>query len=508
MIFNFTENFSAKLGKAWEEEYKRIGSVYARWGAILVIFLFPLSTLPELSIEKPNLIAWYLFRFGPSVIVGIVYLFHQKYKFNHEVLFEIIAFCLFTSAAYMVQCGDWLNYVISMITVFITSAVLVILRPFYFIINFVAVFIIQVLVNLFFCEMGVMDYFLMKGVNVLLVVGVACFSIAAFRYYIMKNNFMHRVALQEAHFELQARNKSLLKVQEDLRFKSEQIAEQNEELVVQKEEILSQRDTLHIQKEFIEKQNADIIGSIRYAKRIQSAMLPSYTLFRKYLPQSFIYFVPKDIVSGDFYWIAEKNEKIIVAAVDCTGHGVPGAFMSLVGHTHLTQIVTQNGITNPVEILRQLHNGINELLKQTETDNQDGMDVGVAVIDKEAGIVHFAGAKNTMIIIDAEGSLEEVKGDRSSLGGMNQAEEELAFKLHEFKLDSSASYYLFSDGFSDQFGGPNDKKYMISNFKKYLRKISPEPMERQQELLKQKFESWKNSSAQTDDVLVLGFKIT
>ncbi|BDD15482.1 hypothetical protein MATR_23070 [Marivirga tractuosa] len=273
MKLNIADSFGINLNEAWKEEYKRIGHVYARWGALLVIFLFPLSTIPELSIEKANINVWYAFRYGPSVIVGIVFLLHQKYKFSHELLFEIIAFCLFTSAAYMVDCADWMTYMISMVTVFITSAVLVILRPFYFVINFFAVFLIQVLVHTYFCEAGVLDYFMMKGVNILIVVGIATFSMAAFRYYIMKNNFMHRVALQEAHFELQERNQSLIKAQKDLRFKSDQISEQNEELKMQKEEILSQRDAMQSQKEFIEKQNRDIIGSIRYAQRIQSAML-------------------------------------------------------------------------------------------------------------------------------------------------------------------------------------------------------------------------------------------
>lgn len=507
MIFNFTDNLGLKLEEAWKEEYKRIGSIYARWGAILVVFLFPLSTIPELSIEKADVITWYCFRFGPSLIVGIVYLLHRKYKFSHELLFEIIAFCLFTSAAYMVECGDWLNYVISMITVFITSAVLVILRPFYFIVNFITVFIIQVVVTMFFCHMGPLEYFLLKGVNIMIVIGIACFSIAAFRYYILKNNFMHRVALQEAHFELQERNKNLLQIQKDLRNKSEQIVKQNDELFVQKEEILSQRDALQAQKEFIEKQNGDTIDSIRYAKRIQNAMLPSYSMFKEYFPQSFIFFAPRDIVSGDFYWIGEKNGKIVVAAVDCTGHGVPGAFMSLVGHTHLTQVVLQNGITNPVQILNHLHIGINESLKQTENDNQDGMDAGVAVIDKVAGTVEFSGAKISLIIIDSLGKLKEVKSDRVSLGGMNNDESELSFTLHTMNIENDASYYMFSDGFPDQFGGLYDKKYMISNFKKYLTEISKKPMVRQHQLMKQKFETWKNDRAQTDDVLVIGFKI-
>lgn len=281
MKLNIAESFGINLNEAWKDEYKRIGHVYARWGALLVIFLFPLSTIPELSIEKPNINIWYVFRYGPSVIVGIVFLLHQKFKFSHELLFEIIAFCLFTSAAYMVDCSDWMTYMISMVTVFITSAVLVILRPFYFVINFLAVFLIQILVHTYFCDAGVLDYLLMKGVNILIVVGIAAFSMASFRYYIMKNNFMHRVALQEAHFELQERNQSLIKAQKDLRFKSDQISEQNEELKMQKEEILAQRDAMQSQKEFIEKQNRDIIGSIRYAQRIQSAMLPTNSYIKR-----------------------------------------------------------------------------------------------------------------------------------------------------------------------------------------------------------------------------------
>ncbi|MBK6264812.1 SpoIIE family protein phosphatase [Marivirga sp. S37H4] len=507
MNLNLTEKFGVNIGEAWKAEYKRIGSIYARWGAILVIFLFPLSIIPELSIEKPNLQVWYFFRLGPSVLVGIVFLLHQKYKFSHELLFEIIAFCLFTSAAYMVECGDWLNYVISMITVFITSAVLVILRPFYFIINFILIFIIQIAVNMVFCGMTVGDYFLLKGVNILLVVGVACFSIAAFRYYIMKNNFMHRLALQEAHFELQERNQSLLKVQKDLRFKSDQIKEQNEELTVQKEEILTQRDAMQTQKEFIEKQNRDIIGSIRYAKQIQRAMLPSQDSFKSYLPQSFIFFVPRDIVSGDFYWLTQKNGKTIVAAVDCTGHGVPGAFMSLVGENNLNQIVKQKGITDPAEILNDLHIGINETLKQTENDNQDGMDAGIVVIDKKSGIIEFAGAKSPLLVVDSSGMATEIKGDKFSIGGKNRNFKKLEFKKHTLPIEVDSSYYLFSDGFADQFGGARDKKYMTKRFRELLTEISGETLTDQKFLLQRKFEEWKNGYAQTDDVLVLGFRL-
>jgi serine phosphatase RsbU (regulator of sigma subunit) len=507
MKLNLADSFGINLNEAWKEEYKRIGHVYARWGALLVIFLFPLSTIPELSIEKPNINIWYAFRYGPSVVVGIVFLLHQKYKFSHELLFEIIAFCLFTSAAYMVDCADWMTYMISMVTVFITSAVLVILRPFYFVINFIAVFLIQIIVHTFFCDAGVLDYFLMKGVNILLVVGIATFSMAAFRYYIMKNNFMHRVALQEAHFELQERNQSLIKAQKDLRFKSDQISEQNEELKMQKEEILSQRDAMQSQKEFIEKQNRDIIGSIRYAQRIQSAMLPTNAFIKKLLPKSFVLFIPRDIVSGDFYWAAEVNDKKIIAAIDCTGHGVPGAFMSLVGDTNMNQIVLQEEETDPAEILNKLHEGVCGYLKQSETENQDGMDAAVVVIDKKNKSIQFAGAKNPLVIINDKQEIEIIKGSKMSIGGKRKSNIEESFTGHTLDYNTQNTYYIFSDGYQDQFGGPNDKKFMIRSFRKLLQEVSDKEMNDQYHVLNKRFEEWKHGYSQTDDVLLIGFKV-
>ncbi|WKV11966.1 SpoIIE family protein phosphatase [Marivirga harenae] len=507
MKFNIAESFGINLNEAWKEEYKRVGHLYARWGALLVIFLFPLSTIPELAIEKPNINLWYIFRYGPSVVVGVVFLLHQKFKFSHELLFEIIAFCLFTSAAYMVDCADWMTYMISMVTVFITSAVLVILRPFYFILNFFAVFLIQIIVHTFFCDAGILDYFMMKGVNILIVVGIAAFSMAAFRYYIMKNNFMHRVALQEAHFELQERNQSLIKAQKDLRFKSDQISEQNEELKMQKEEILSQRDAMQSQKEFIEKQNRDIIGSIRYAQRIQSAMLPTDDYIKQLLPNSFVMFIPRDIVSGDFYWMAEVDGKKVIAAIDCTGHGVPGAFMSLVGDTNMNQIVLQEGTIDPAEILNRLHDGVNSYLKQSQTENQDGMDASIVIIDEQNKIMTFAGAKNPLIIVKENREVEVIKGDKMSIGGKRKIENGGGFTTHSIEYNPNHTFYIFSDGYQDQFGGPKDKKFMVRNFRKLLQETAEKDMNDQIHILKKRFEDWKRGYSQTDDVLLIGFRL-
>lgn len=506
MKLSLTDSFGINLKDAWKQEYIRIGSVYARWGALLVIFLFPLSVIPELSLDKPDINTWYFFRFGPSAIMAIVFIVHQKWRFSHEVLFEIIAVCLFTSGAYMVNCNDWMSYIISLSTIFFTSAVLVILRPFYFIINFIVVMAIQVLVHMYYCDASASDYFFMKGVNILIVIGVASFSIAAFRYYILKNNFMHRVALQEAHFELQERNQSLIKAQQDLRFKSNQIAEQNEELLMQKEEILSQRDSMETQKDFIERQNRDIIGSIRYAKRIQNAMLPTEKYFKSLLPNSFIYFVPRDIVSGDFYWISEVNDKIIIAAIDCTGHGVPGAFMSLVGETNLNEIVDGNQITSPEYILEALHEGVNQMLKQSENENQDGMDAAIVVLDYKTKTLEFSGAKNPLITVNKEGEINTYKGNRVTIGGQRSKGDLFTFSKIQMPIVEGTNYFLFSDGYADQFGGPKDKKFMMSNFKELLKKISALSVEEQLSQLDTSFNIWKNGYPQTDDVMVIGFK--
>lgn len=506
MKLNLTDSFGINLKDAWKQEYIRIGSIYARWGALLVIFLYPLSTIPELSMDKPDVTTWYLFRFGPSVIMAIVFIIHQRWKFSHEILFEIIAICLFTSGAYKVSCDDWVGYVVSLSTIFFTSAVLVILRPFFFIINFIVVMMIQIAVHMYFCDATLLDYFLLRGVNILIVIGIACFSIAAFRYFILKNNFMHRVALQEAHFELQERNQSLIKAQQDLRFKSNQIAEQNEELLMQKEEIQSQRDAMEKQKDFIEKQNRDIIGSIRYAKRIQNAMLPTEKFFKSHLPNSFIFFVPRDIVSGDFYWIAEVNDKIIVAAIDCTGHGVPGAFMSLVGETNLNEIVVGNQITSPEYILEALHEGVNQMLRQSENENQDGMDAAIVVIDYKEKTVEFAGAKNPLITVNKAGELKTYKGDRVTIGGQRPNGDILAFNKQMLPLEKETNYFLFSDGFADQFGGTKDKKFMMSRFKELLVKVASLPVNEQLHQVESAFNNWKNGYPQTDDVMVIGFK--
>ncbi len=258
-------------------------------------------------------------------------------------------------------------------------------------------------------------------------------------------------------------------------------------------------------KEIIEKKNHEITSSINYAKRIQEAMLPYPEYIGRYLSDFFILFKPRDIVSGDFYWFSEGKGKIIISAVDCTGHGVPGAFMSMVGDANLKQIINAEGVTHPDLILNQLHERIRHSLKQAETQNRDGMDMAICTIDPQRQEMEFAGAKNHLVYLQA-GEMKVLKGDRHPIGG-EQKEEKRAFTRHVISLEASTTAYLFTDGFQDQFGGAEGRKFMVRKLRKLFQEIHHHPMARQQEILDQTFREWKGENRQTDDVLIIGFKI-
>ncbi|OJJ22117.1 hypothetical protein BKI52_08755 [marine bacterium AO1-C] len=300
--------------------------------------------------------------------------------------------------------------------------------------------------------------------------------------------------------------------------------------------------------QLIEDKNTNITDSINYARRIQSAVLPLAEEIRHYIPEHFILWKPRDIVSGDFYWFAKTNpepiyeekmtfegvhrvfkgvkgEKIIVAAVDSTGHGVPGAFMSMIGSRLLNEIVNELGITEADEILNQLHLRVRKALKQEETQSHDGMDVGLVVIDKDKKLMQFAGAKNPMYMVQVPKDWQEeksakpeesglalqvVKGDVMSIGGF-QLIEEVAFKKKIVSLSAkkyeSTTFYLFSDGYQDQFGGIKGRKFMVKRFRKLLFEISSKPLDVQKKILEDTLEEWMTGYDQVDDILVMGFRM-
>lgn len=321
------------------------------------------------------------------------------------------------------------------------------------------------------------------------------------------------IALQQQNEEIQTQRDNLIMLNEDLNQKTEEIEaqrdallEMNERVSHQKEELATQRDILEQNAKLLREKNKAIMASINYAKRIQEAMLPYEERIAGSFANFFVLFRPRDIVSGDFYWHQEKNGRHIIAAVDCTGHGVPGAFMSMIGDAILTQIVIDRDITEPDHILNEMHKGIRKSLKQDEGGNRDGMDLALCVYDPDKQTLSFAGAKNSLIFIQ-DGKLYEIKGDKFPIGGM-QKEKQRLFSKHILDVSAPLTFYLCSDGFADQFGGPYGQKFMSKNLKKLLLGIHQKPMHEQRELLQQVFENWIGEDyAQLDDVLIMGIKV-
>lgn len=307
----------------------------------------------------------------------------------------------------------------------------------------------------------------------------------------------------------------------------------NKILQAQNLEINKQKRELEAQSKILEKATNDLVrkneelvektkkitSSINYASRIQKAMLPKEDLFKKYFDDYFIIYLPKEIVSGDFYWITELRSSkpslfvddspeniIIIAVVDCTGHGVPGAFMSMLGEALLNQIVNILNITEPDKILYNLHISIRKALQQQETENNDGMDLALCKIDKNNKILEFAGAKNPIIYIQND-NLYKINGSLLPIGGL-QKEKSRLFEKHTIDITATTYVYLFSDGFQDQFGGQYGRKYMAENFRNLIYKHYKLPFDQQKTLILQEFEDWKGKNYhQMDDVTIIGFKI-
>jgi len=254
--------------------------------------------------------------------------------------------------------------------------------------------------------------------------------------------------------------------------------------------------------------NKDITSSIQYAKRIQDAILPTKEQIHKHFPDSFVLFKPKDIVSGDFYWFGEKMGRKIAACVDCTGHGVPGAFMSMIGTNLLNQIILENGITEPAAILSALNQGVRTALKQgiqSEIETTDGMDIALCSIDMNAKEVQFSSALRHLIII-SNGKIEKVDGNKFPIGGA-QLDTERIFTNHLKFLKKGDILYMFSDGYADQFGGEKGKKFMIKRLHTLLLSIYLFSMPEQKTLLEKELENWKGNHSQVDDVLVIGIRV-
>ena len=254
------------------------------------------------------------------------------------------------------------------------------------------------------------------------------------------------------------------------------------------------------------KKNEDITDSIQYARKIQDAILPSVDAIAKNVADAFVLYLPKDVVSGDFYWYYKNENKLFIAAVDCTGHGVPGALMSVVGNSILKDVIVKRGIEKPCEILNALDNDVNNLFQKEDSYDtmSDGMDMAIAVIDLESNVMSFAGAMRPIWIV-RNNEVIDIKGDRFPIGYFYGVEK--TFSTVEIELQKDDQLYLFSDGYADQFGGEKNKKFNRKKMKELLISINPMSGSEQKGFLDYALKNWRQEIEQTDDVLIIGLKI-
>ena len=271
------------------------------------------------------------------------------------------------------------------------------------------------------------------------------------------------------------------------------------------ENVVSKKKIEHL-LEKLETAHKDIKDSINYAKRIQNAMLPDTALLSDSFPKSFILYKPKDILSGDFYWFKKEGNTSFISAVDCTGHGVPGALMSMIGIEKLNNAVAKTN--EPSEILKQLNKSIEIALCQSThyEHSQDGMDIALCAIDKETRILKFSGANRPpWIIRHGQTELEEIRGTKKAIGGLTMGISP-DFENHEIKLELGDTFYIFSDGYADQFGGEQKQKLFTKRFKELLLSIQDQTMQQQEKYLNNFIEDWKAGADQVDDILVIGVR--
>ena len=282
----------------------------------------------------------------------------------------------------------------------------------------------------------------------------------------------------------------------------------NAELELKNKAINKAKGEIEQQKEILEDKNLVITSSITYAKRIQEAILPTLEDIRSSLPDSFIFFQPKDIVSGDFYWFNKKDDKIFIAAVDCTGHGVPGAFMSMIGNDLLNQIANVEEITNPGEMLNNLHREVQFALKQRDglNENHDGMDIALCCIDYKKKELQFASANRVLYFFNEAGEFKELKGDKNAIGGMIHTSRR-NYSCFTIPFEKGDCFYIFSDGIVDQFGGKDEKKFGYKRLKNLFADNQQFKMSRQKELLEKTMLSWIGELEQVDDILVIGVRL-
>jgi serine phosphatase RsbU (regulator of sigma subunit) len=313
-----------------------------------------------------------------------------------------------------------------------------------------------------------------------------------------ERNLLHEKEVLEQ--KVKERTKQIEEQKEEIEAQRDNLAEKNEQILIQKEAIIIQSDKIALQ-------NREIKDSIRYAKRLQTAVLPDNDIISSLLSDYFVLFKPKDIVSGDFYWVNSKNDKVIAVAADCTGHGVPGGFLSMLGVSLLNEISAIDKDFKANEILNLLRVRLKStLIKEGHDQNEtkDGMDIALVIIDKKQMKVQYAGANNPLYLIRNK-EIIEYNADKMPVGSFIAEKE--SFTNNEIDIQHDDQLFMFSDGFRDQLGGPNEKRIKSPGLRKLLLEVNENPMRKQKELIDKFFEDWKGDYEQVDDILIFGIKI-
>ncbi len=272
------------------------------------------------------------------------------------------------------------------------------------------------------------------------------------------------------------------------------------------EEVVKQRDEIEKQREKVQELYKDVRDSIVYAKRLQNSILPTDDKVKSVCPESFVLYKPKDIVSGDFYWFEKIKNRSLFSVVDCTGHGVPGAFMSLLGSNGLKSAINEGKLSKPAEVLDYLNKSIFDSLNKGDVSNEvrDGMDLALCSIDYKTLVLEYAGANNPLYII-RDGKFLITKPNKMAIGSFTPGESH--FDNHTIQLEKGDNVYIFSDGYPDQFGGPRGRKLMYNRFREYLMDIKDQPIEEQGKELNRRLVNWQGKMDQIDDILIIGLKI-
>lgn len=319
--------------------------------------------------------------------------------------------------------------------------------------------------------------------------------------------YFHLKTKQRANLLLTQKNNEILHQKEEIEAQRDEIEAQKEEIETQRDDIEVQRGIAINQRDEITRQKKHITDSINYAKHIQTALLPNDVEVKEVIRDSFIFFNPLDIVSGDFYWVSKKNNQSIVVSADCTGHGVPGALMSVMGINFLTSIVEEMGITDPGQILTLMNDKVIDALSHADgcMQDKDGMDISLCSIDFDNLTIHYSCARNK-ILIWRKGEIIQLEADKFSIG-KSPFVNRMKYQTFSYPIEKNDMIYLMTDGYIDQFGGPDKTKYLATRFKNFIKQIGSLQPDQQLQLLEQNISNWMGNHLQIDDMLIVGIRV-